>query len=638
LRSVEEASDTKDACEAKIVNTVLTVVPPDKILGETCDDVCKARMQEMCKSPGAAKAAAAAAFPYAETASWQARVIGGLGDFLAQRTKAEVMAWVEDLVSKRLCELTYRDLALPEAERKNRRWFASTCAILESPDYGMQKTTGMLAAAMRTDLLGLPQAAGYYALDRYKPKSADSKSGALKSGEPALDTERILADLQAALKLIAGLRRGAAPLELVAGLGDSPELRAQCKLHSPTDRVAPECGPVIGGLLVQYLGALITPTNVANRNPGSLDGVLAHVFGSNKLCAAITSVFDDKAQGCDPTKVPVPIARYLHLLTLAQDQYAKYRPRIERIARAMVILEAKVEAIKKTEPTVTNLTDLDLAFQELIDSGFGLFDELADQAGQFDTVMTLSRELLGLVGDFQTANYMAAGQRAIRLIAEVETGLGVKIPAKLKRFLAFTMDLASAKSSEDVSKAIEAVAAPIGGWKGKQEYLSVSVTGMVGGLGGYELPRTGELTMSPARTPGGGLAAGLFAPVGIDFAAPLCRHVESVGLFLSVIDVGQLTWARLGNVSDHASDIKADPTPVTDFGQVLSPGAYLHASIGHSPLVIGGGISYAPALRKYTLGTGAASMPEVEQLSTIRLGVFVAVDVTILPLWAGGGR
>jgi hypothetical protein len=643
LRSLEEAADPAGPCERSNKGGALTVEVATTVQGEKCDADCKARLEEACKTRGGEKSILPSGAPYAETAPWQAQLLGGLGGFLAQRTKGEVIAWVEDLVGKELCSLTYHDLALEPGKRKSLLWFASTCAILQSPDYGMQMSTGMLAAAVRGDLLGLPRAMGYYAIEQYAEKhkkEAVPKGNQVSGGTPEAaatpEMDRIFRDLQAALKLIDALRRGAAPLELVAGLGRSPELRGQCKAHSTPAQVAPECGPVIGGLLVEFMGGVITPGNVANRTPANLDTVLSHALTSSRLCVAITEVFDESQHACDPKLVPEPIARYLRLFTLAQASYAKYRPRVERIARAMVILEAKVEAIKKTEPTPASLTDLGIAFQELIDAGFDLFEESADQAAQFDAVMALARELLGIVGDFQAGNYMAAGQQSIHLIAEIERELGVAVPGKLKRFLSFTMELAAARSSDDVTRAIEAVAAPIGGWKLKQAHTSVSITGIVGGLAGYEWPRTSELAMPPAQAPGGGAAAGLLAPVGIDFATPLGGgHNESMGLFLSVVDVGQLTWARLTNVVDRDDDIKAEPTPVTSFGRILSPGAYLHFSIGHSPLVIGGGVSYAPALRKYTVGA-AAGAPEIDQLSTLRLGMFIAVDVTILPLWAGG--
>jgi hypothetical protein len=163
------------------------------------------------------------------------------------------------------------------------------------------------------------------------------------------------------------------------------------------------------------------------------------------------------------------------------------------------------------------------------------------------------------------------------------------------------------------------------------------VTGLVGGLGGYEWPVKREVPATVQGTPPSGYAAGVFAPVGIDLTWPLSKHHVSMGLFGSVIDVGQVTWARLSDTNDPANHVKADVSSTVDFGQVLSPGAYLHVSLGHSPITAGLGVSFAPALRRYTFRSGAGAMPEVDQLSTVRFGAFLAVDITILPIWVSPG-
>jgi hypothetical protein len=99
-----------------------------------------------------------------------------------------------------------------------------------------------------------------------------------------------------------------------------------------------------------------------------------------------------------------------------------------------------------------------------------------------------------------------------------------------------------------------------------------------------------------------------------------------------LLDLGQLTWSRLSNVSESDKQAKASITPEVNFAQVVSPGVYLHVSAGNSPFVFGAGVSFAPALRDYTLGSDASA--KTEPLDTLRLGVFIAVDVTILPLWS----
>lgn len=142
----------------------------------------------------------------------------------------------------------------------------------------------------------------------------------------------------------------------------------------------------------------------------------------------------------------------------------------------------------------------------------------------------------------------------------------------------------------------------------------------------WEKPNDPSNDQALGKSKGSGFIGG-FAPVGLQASIPVSRKVYVEGM-LSVIDLGALTTQRFkAEVSDNK-----DTTTTTNvtFGQVFSPGAYVMFGLGGSPLVIGGGVSWAPSLRK-------VSAPEMggtvsEELSTLRVGGFLAMDVTILPL------
>jgi hypothetical protein len=256
-----------------------------------------------------------------------------------------------------------------------------------------------------------------------------------------------------------------------------------------------------------------------------------------------------------------------------------------------------------------------------------------------------SHAFIALAGDVLLEHYPQVAAQVVELGARI----GVALPAAARRYLAFVVDVATAPDSDGVRRAFEAVAAPVGGWRMKRERLSLSVSAFAGVMAGLEYPDASAMA-DAALQPGGGWAAGLFAPIGIDLAWPAARHPFylgnlvsltppgwSHGVFISILDVGQLTWARLSDrsVEDGSPAIAAG----TDFTQVFSPGVYYHVGLGDSPFTIAVGASYAPALRDYRVAAGDPmdrADDRVEPLSTLRLGLSLSIDVTILPIWLAG--
>jgi hypothetical protein len=123
--------------------------------------------------------------------------------------------------------------------------------------------------------------------------------------------------------------------------------------------------------------------------------------------------------------------------------------------------------------------------------------------------------------------------------------------------------------------------------------------------------------------------AGLFAPVGLDLSWGV-GEASSVGLFVSLIDIGALVDFRTTTTETGAGTdkTKINPEPQVGFAQVVSPGAYLTYGISGTPLVLGGGVAFAPGLRKTINETTA----QESGVSTLRFGGFLAVDISIFPI------
>lgn len=212
---------------------------------------------------------------------------------------------------------------------------------------------------------------------------------------------------------------------------------------------------------------------------------------------------------------------------------------------------------------------------------------------------------------------------AVKLLASsrAATPAKVKLPSVITQYGPFIAEVAAAKTPEDVQAALEAAAAPVGGslakrGKGKRTIAINAFFGFAGG--GEVVDGTGDKTITGGQ-------ASLYAAVGVE-ASKGCGTHSSIGLFLSVIDLGAVTSLHFGNEDEMAADDHADveTTPEVGVAQVFSPGLYVTASYKRATL--GVGASLTPKLRNVT-DDGMF----VEEATALRFGGFVALDITIFP-------
>jgi hypothetical protein len=198
---------------------------------------------------------------------------------------------------------------------------------------------------------------------------------------------------------------------------------------------------------------------------------------------------------------------------------------------------------------------------------------------------------------------------------------------EIEKILPLVSEIASAKSSADVSAALEAAASPADSYRAKYQRSVVALGALVGGLVGYESPNKPN-NAALGDTQGSGIAAG-FAPVGVEATIPLSSSFYFGGL-LSVLDVGALTTARFKSEVSTSQTVSTE-TNVT-FGQVFSPGVYAMFGLAGSPFVLGGGASFAPSLRTLDAKDASGAVIASENVSVVRFGGFLAMDLTILAL------
>ncbi|QGK73183.1 hypothetical protein [Flavobacterium sp. SLB02] len=181
------------------------------------------------------------------------------------------------------------------------------------------------------------------------------------------------------------------------------------------------------------------------------------------------------------------------------------------------------------------------------------------------------------------------------------------------KIINFLNDIALASTAEDVEKAIDAFALPVGSSNLKERATSYySINSFPGVVGGWEFT-SGE---GPAGT------IGFTAPVGFYFQPwGAFRKGGSVGFFLPIIDIAAPVRLRLDGSNDTQT------LPEFDFKDIFSPGFYVIYGFKNSPLAINFGMQYGPKLRDITAVDGI-----VKTLDSCRLMAGITIDIPLITL------
>jgi hypothetical protein len=198
-----------------------------------------------------------------------------------------------------------------------------------------------------------------------------------------------------------------------------------------------------------------------------------------------------------------------------------------------------------------------------------------------------------------------------------------KISRNFRVLVTLGATIAEADSSDAVKNALDEAALPLQSWRRKNVAdFGGTITGLFGFMFAYEFPV--ERTRSDETAPG----AVTFAPT-LSLGVDVHWGFESsrAGLFLSVLDLGALATIRVTNPESSSNEAQAERDPEVRFEQVLAPGIYPYYGIG--PFDIGAGIGFVPSLR----AARDRETRDFEALNVLRLGAFVAVDISVLPLF-----
>jgi len=281
-------------------------------------------------------------------------------------------------------------------------------------------------------------------------------------------------------------------------------------------------------------------------------------------------------------------------------------------ARTIESVRADYDALREAQTA-----SLEVRRERFASLAEGLLSASAVLAGQIaklptdSTGVTFARTFQStaeVATDILAGDYVSAVARTFA----ANSSLNLNVPANAVRWISFSAELGSAKSSEDVRSALERFALPPASYITKRypadsapgrgigiyinSYLGVS--GGVESLGG---------TNKASKTRG---FAGFSLPIGLEVSDPRGQR----SLLLSVLDLGALASYRIGGDSVQAA-------PNVALSNVIAPGLFVTYSFSRSfPVAIGAGWQYAPRLR--TVGKD-------EPRDASRFGLFVATDVPL---------
>lgn len=280
-------------------------------------------------------------------------------------------------------------------------------------------------------------------------------------------------------------------------------------------------------------------------------------------------------------------------------------------------------------------------------------DKISDTKGfkqKLDKYFLISYEVSDLVVDAYKKNYSAAINHVVKvynlvrtkplqdttLPAEQRTGFdkpkddpnnSVAVLARLVKYGSFLSTLATAKNSDEVAKAIETAALPVGSSRIKRE-SPFNVT-----LNAYTGLFVGRENIIGVKDDKGINTYGVTAPVGISiskghsiFFIPVGGWREgkrgwSTSLFISLIDIGAVTAYRFKN--EEVAEV-----PTIQLKNIISPGAFISLGIPRTPLSFNVGAQMGPNLRKVSSTTADNSDRRYWRFSTA-----FCVDIPLFNLY-----
>jgi hypothetical protein len=465
-------------------------------------------------------------------------LVGTMVDFLANRARSELMAWLSERFRRRICDQAF-----------GKRWYVASCALASSPTLTVGPGSDAFAVALRRDLDALPAVAGGVIAQK-ELKNADVI---------AAIPEPLERKVTNALRSI---RSGA------VDLGMESLAEALDTVEASTVARAMACG----ARLSTRLDSLVS---------SDFDTVRRGVLGRSASIESCRQLFQVRSQPRDHFSTN-PTSNAVEPLTVL----TKIDTQVGQVDSAFVSALTEVRRLRATLPqTASSSAAVVRAFAvarfELASQAVGLLSP-RDQAQPRNLISTFARLaqantpaecVATTAGEVMSVEWDTNNQPAVDLPAVIEQAGGL-------------VRLSEAKTEEEVEDAIEELSLPAGGWRNKARpgVYTASFGVLLGVHGGGEM-RSGQrgATLESKRITGA--FPSVFAPLIVEFSEGQI-HNTSLGGFVSLIDPGAyLQYDNEGRL------------PAPNLLTSLSPGVGFRASVPYSMLNGGLLLSWRPFLR-----------------------------------------
>ncbi|MEQ1745861.1 MAG: hypothetical protein ABMA02_10570, partial [Saprospiraceae bacterium] len=240
-----------------------------------------------------------------------------------------------------------------------------------------------------------------------------------------------------------------------------------------------------------------------------------------------------------------------------------------------------------------------------------------------DTLRNWVKNIRYKKGTDQINNLITQAEQANMLDMVDETNRRTDLLSRLDKYGNLLVSVANAQTSDQLLEILEKVAAPVQSYRKKRQAgnFSVGINLYPGVAYGLEH----QLDSLGADSGKKGDFIAFTTPVGVSFDWGMGK-AGSLSLFASIIDIGAVTAFRL---TDTVSTL-----PELTWKNVFAPGLHVMWGIPNSPLTLGFGAQYGPAIRKVDIDNNK----NVIEASHFRVGAILTVDVPLFYIHSGGRR
>lgn len=496
----------------------------------------------------------------------------GFSDFVVQRAEEEAAIYLQEELTERVCGNSELRCAFPRL-----------CELMTSTELriGLGGMAQALRKAGELDIHHLPN----YLLGRAQHAAKDESSKAAAG---------ILRLLWATALAVDQGRQPLAAIAALAAVKDEALCTGACPKELATLRFAAQLIATFSRLeglnrevVLEQLGMVTTVAALLLETGGSQPGLPAMKFDRESI------------------KKLIPIAAKLLPVILKTSEELQASAELARTA------DPKLSELRAPSPLISAalLWQALTAARDLLElppTLHGCTGACATNAKLALEKAELGAEALAQIVPNDPASIFWA-------ISTLMTRLELPWSPAATRAGAVIVELARADSSEGVVQVLQAASAPVGSYRAKYQRPTFALNAFAGGQFGLEALAHRNTVLSTW--------VGAFVPIGLHASWPVGQ--QHFGLLAAVVDLGAFASVRLADEDEDTTNVETDPR----VAQLFSPGLYLVWGIFESPFVLGLGGSIAPEAR---FVERVLSNDENHPIAG-RAGVFLAVDVTIMP-------